>query len=673
MNKAIYYKIAVLLFFASFLYLSCNKIKVKENLQETKKDSITIWIQSSKSNLYNIAEQKKFLKKAYQELKTKPEDNSKANNLSSIAYRFYELKDTVLFNEINKETLSLAYKLKDSFVIADAHWSYGEFYIDNEIYDRAYLHYNSGYEYFNKIQREYEAARMLYSMAFIKGRYRDYSGSEVLIFEAIKKFKKLKNFKFLYMSYLHLGSLQHDIQEYDKALFYQNKALNYIKKIKGGEKYYAGVYNNIGYTYQRKRDYKKAIEYLNKALKIEIDIYNYARVIDHLSYSKLMLNDTLDVKKHLLRSLKIRDSINNKAGVVFVKIRLAKYYIHVKDTISAIKYSKEANVLAKELKNGVDYLASLKLLSELKPKKSKEYLDLYIKYNDSLIDSERKTLNKFTRIEFETDEHIADNKRLSQQKIWISVTGIGIVLILSLIYFLRIQKSKTEKLYLETEQQKANEQVYLLTLKQQSNLEEERTKERNRISQELHDGILGKLFGTRVGMGFLDIQADEEVKKQHQSFLDELQDIEKEIREVSHKLSDNFNSSDVNFTTIINQLLETKSKVGDFQFQLNIDQNISWKTTDEIIKVNVYRIIQEALQNTIKHANAKHVSLDFHANDQYLVVKLKDDGHGFNINKSKKGIGIKNIKSRIEKLNGTLEILSAKNKGTSIEIKIPIH
>ena len=184
--------------------------------------------------------------------------------------------------------------------------------------------------------------------------------------------------------------------------------------------------------------------------------------------------------------------------------------------------------------------------------------------------------------------------------------------------------------------------------------------------------ILGRLFGTRVGMGFLDINADEETQKQHESFLDELQEIEKEIREVSHKLNDNFEDLDVNFTTIINQLLESKSKIGDFKFHLEIDQNISWKSTDEIIKVNVYRIIQETLQNTIKHAKAENVTLDFSTNEQELNVHIKDDGVGFNLKKSKKGIGLKNIKSRIEKLNGTVDISSAPNKGTQIHIKIPI-
>jgi signal transduction histidine kinase len=181
------------------------------------------------------------------------------------------------------------------------------------------------------------------------------------------------------------------------------------------------------------------------------------------------------------------------------------------------------------------------------------------------------------------------------------------------------------------------------------------------------------MIGTRVGHGFLDLKGDEEDKQQHQSFLEELQDIEKEIRDVSHKLSDNFNSSEISFTTIIGQLIKDKSTVGSFQSKLNLDKEIRWDQINELIKVNVYRIIQESLQNIIKHADAKNIHLEFSTSDRQLTIQLTDDGKGFNVKKSKKGIGMKNMKSRIQKLNGTIDFISEKGKGTSIHIKIPTN
>jgi signal transduction histidine kinase len=660
-------KIALLIGFASFSI----QIDASQTLP-AQKDSIAVWLKASKSSQYSSTQQKGYLYKAYKALTEKPQNHTKAANLSAIAYRYYQLKDTLNFKKINEETLNLALQLKDSFVIADAHWSYAEDLINREVYDQAYFHYNTAYLYFNGIQKEYESARMLYSMSFIKGRYRDYTGSEVLTIEAIKKFKKLNNYSFLYQSYNRLGLLQNDIQEYDKALFYHQKALKYLKKLNDKKNFYAWSTANIGLTYLEKGDYNKSIDFFNKALKNNNEIHVYARIIDSKYYAKLMIGDTTNVTKNFNRSLKIKDSLNDKSGMLITKIHLSDYYKYIKDTTRAYQYAKEANILAHRIKNGRDYLRSLEQLAEVDPKNAKGYLKRYIQYNDSLIAIERKVQNNFTRIDFETDEYIEETKRLSQQKIWILVTGAALMLILSLLYFLRIQKSKTEKLVLETEQQKANEQVYLLTIQQQSILEEERIKERNRISEELHDGILGRLFGTRVGLGFMSVEGPEATQEQHQNFLLELQEIEKEIRDVSHKLHSSFEGSEINFTTIIEQLLKDKSSQGEFSYQLQIHENISWKKINEVAKVHIYRMVQEALQNIIKHAQAKNVTLDFFIENAYLALCIEDDGNGFSTKKKKQGIGLKNMHSRVRKLKGDIQVTSDVAQGTMILIKIPM-
>lgn len=672
MKKNNHYKIILFLIITLKLYSCDLDNNLQSNQSDSIQDSVKIWIKASRNSIYSIDQQKSFLSRAYNNLKPSKEDSIRASYSTLIAYRYYQLNDSISFKKINNEAQEIAKAINNSYLMGDSHWNYADFYFHGDNYPKAFYHYNQGYKYFNLSNAKHESARMLLYMGAVKGRFRDYSGSEVLIFEAIKKFENLGDTKYIFDAYTDLGLILLDIKEYDQALKYFNKALTYANDLKNEKLVYEFCYNNIGLTYIKKKDFKNAIKYFDLSLSKNKSIHNYARLISNRAFARLKLGDTTNVKLDMFESKKIRDSLNNKVGILASKIRISEYYEYIKDTITAIQYAKEANTLAKKIKNGGDYLTTLEQLADLEPLKANLYLHLYSNYSDSLHNAERKTINKFTRIEFETDEVLEDNKILNQQLIWIFSGSIALILILSLLYFIRVQRAKNEKLFLETEQQKANEQVYLLTLRKQAELEEEKVRERNRISQELHDGILGRLFGTRVGMGFLDINADEETQKQHESFLDELQEIEKEIREVSHKLNDNFEDLDVNFTTIINQLLESKSKIGDFKFHLNIDQNISWKSTDEIIKVNVYRIIQEALQNTIKHAKAENVTLDFSTNEQELNVHIKDDGVGFNLKKSKKGIGLKNIKSRIEKLNGTVDISSAPNKGTQIHIKIPI-
>ncbi|WP_299628099.1 sensor histidine kinase [uncultured Tenacibaculum sp.] len=636
--------------------------------QQKEVDSIKYFIRESKKN-GDLETKKKILDKAFnyfidKKLKT-------TIDLSSIAYEYHKLNDSSSFFKVNKKAISIAKKNNDYYTLGDSHWNYATHYLSTHEYNKAFFHFNKGYNSFKKGNYQFESAKMLFGMSFIKGRYRDYIGSEILIFDAIKIFKKLNSNKDLYDCYNQLGHIQRDIKEYDRAITYYKKSLFFFKKIKKKKKYYA-IFNNIGNTYREKKNYKEAIKNYNKELKNSLQRVQYAKVIDNRAYCKLVMKDTTGIKQDFFKALKIRDSIIDKPGVLMSKIRISDYYAYSNDTLKAIQYAKEANLLAKELKNGRDYLTTLKQLANLQPQNAKQYLDRHIEYNDSLITVERKAQNKFTRIEFETDEHIEEKERLGQQLIWIIGGSISIILISTLLYFLRVQKVRNEKLQLEADQQKANEEVYVLTLQQQAKLEEERVKERNRISAELHDGILGKLFGTRVNLGFLGMQMNTDTQEKQQAYLDELQLIEKEIREVSHKLSDNFNDANINFTSIITQLLEDKGTIGGFDTHFKNDKSITWKEISEVTKANVYRIIQEALQNIIKHAKAKNVTLAFSIENEKLEIQIADDGVGFDTKKSRKGIGIKNINSRIAKLQGNVSFISALNKGTTLQIKIPI-
>lgn len=635
-------------------------------------DSIKIWLNSINNEKLDTVIRRKILFKAYNYIQ---KNQKSQNHLSTISYEYYKLKDSISFLKINQKAVESANKTKDYYSLGDAHWNYATYYVKLGKYSKGYAHFNLAYEAFEKGNFEYEKAKMLFGMAHIKGRYRDYLGSEILIIKALKIYKSLKKHQDLYLSYNHLGLLQFDIKEYDKAIFYYKTALKHYSNLskKNRSRKYITIFNNIGNAYLKKKNYKKAIENFKKELDNLLKKEQYARVLDNISYCKLLARDTLGIKQSFHKALNIRDSLGNNEGILTSKIHISDYYKYTKDTTKAMQYAKEANLLAKELKNGGDYLTTLKQLANLDKQNSKKYLDRYIEFNDSLISAERRIQNKFTRIEFETDEYIEETERLSQQRIWIIVTSFAGLLVLSLLYFLRVQKVRNEKLKLEAEQQKANEEVYVLTLQQQAKLEEERVNERNRISAELHDGVLGKLFGTRVNLGFLAMQMKPETQEKHQAFLDELQEIEKEIRDVSHRLSDNFDSANINFTTILTQLLKDRSTIGNFSYQFDFDKTIPWSEISEVTKANVYRIIQEALQNIIKHAKAKNVILDVSFNKKELIISLKDDGIGFNTEKKKKGIGIKNITARVKKLGGNLEFISKENQGTTLVIITPFN
>jgi len=645
-------------------------------LSPSKNDSVATWIRASKNDSYALQERKQFLIKAYHIVKASQIDTVQTRKLTTIAYQNLKLGDTTLFKNRTNEALALATRINDSFAMGDAHWNYASYYTNRAIYDSAYQHFDTANKYFDKSGYVYESANMQYGMAFIKGRFKDYSGSEVLTFMAIKKFKQIEDFKSLYSCYDHLGALQNDIQEFDKALYYYNRSLEYLGEFDNNQPEYEASLNNIGNTYLKKEEYSRALQKFNTLLendRLKLDNKDsYARALDNQAYCKLLMKDTLHIAKQLNEALHIRDSLDDKSGILISKIHLVRYYTYAQDSVKAIAVAKEANRLAEEIRNSRDYLESLSILANLDPKNSAVYLKRHIDYSDSLQIIERKIQNKFTRIAFETDEYIQETERLEGQKVWISIISSVVMLVIALLFLIWRQKVRHSLLLFENEQQQVNEQIYLISLKQQEKLENEKIKERNRISEELHDGVLGKLFGTRMNLGFLAIEGDKKTLKQHQLYIDELQTIEKEIRDVSHELSDNFDNSQINFLIIINEVLETNSKLGDFKFELNPDESIDWIQVNQIIKINLYRILQEALQNIIKHAQAKNVIISFDTDESKIIMKIKDDGVGFDCKKKRKGIGMKNMTSRIKKLKGVFTVLSEPTKGTLLTIQIPI-
>src|SRR5690606_121836 len=243
----------------------------------------------------------------------------------------------------------------------------------------------------------------------------------------------------------------------------------------------------------------------------------------------------------------------------------------------------------------------------------------------------------------------------------ISIIAAISILSLGLLYFIRLQKGKHQKLLFDQKQQEANEEIYGLMLKQQTKLEEGRVQERHRIAEDLHDGILSNLLGTRMNLGFLDLKGDNETMADYHRFLNEIQKIEKEIRSLSHELKGEDVPAITNFESIVDEYLKTQSLVGNFKSNI-INKGISFDIINDFIKVNIFRILQEAVQNIIKHAQAKNVLINFYLNKEHLNLIIEDDGIGFHVDNDKKGIGLKNIASRVQKIKGSLRIDTIPNK-----------
>jgi signal transduction histidine kinase len=128
-----------------------------------------------------------------------------------------------------------------------------------------------------------------------------------------------------------------------------------------------------------------------------------------------------------------------------------------------------------------------------------------------------------------------------------------------------------------------------------------------------------------------------------------------------------------NFVSIVHNLLEEQKASHEANVIYTIDNDVEWDKVGNNIKINMYRILQEGLQNINKYANAKNITVEVKGDKENVYLKIQDDGVGFDVNRKSKGIGMQNMISRTNDCQGIIDINSKKDHGTKIVITLPIE
>ena len=354
-------------------------------------------------------------------------------------------------------------------------------------------------------------------------------------------------------------------------------------------------------------------------------------------------------------------------------MHLSEFYAVKKDTVKAIQLSKEALYLSRTSNKLRNTLEVLKQLAVVDHKNALEYSREYIQLNDKLLKAERRMGEKFSRIEYETNE-IKDQNSSLQEKNKTLVYVFSICTLLGLFFYVyKTQQAKNRELLFKQQQQIANEDIYNLMISQQNEIELTRIKEKKKVAQELHDGVLGRMFGIRISLDSLDKLDESEAISKRKKYLAELKNVEQDIREISHDLNREKSELINNFVSILNKLFEDQKNTYSSKLIAVFDPEIKWDLISNIVKINLYRIVQEGLQNCNKYAEADIIRVEFKNENDDLVLTIEDDGIGFNSYKTKNGIGLHNIEYRANECKGTVTIKSAKGEGTILTIKVPIE
>ena len=621
------------------------------------------------------SEKEKRLDEIFNHLMGQENDSINRNLIFKVADKYYDINNYDKYKKVTEKVFVMAISEKDSTHIAKSLYYLGDFYDQKSKLDSAFSFYSRSEKIYKKLKDSINIGKLTLHKAGILFDAGNFNESEIQAINALRIFPKANSTRLIYECYNVIGISLKELNNYNKSLDYLDLGLKQLDKLDSENypkekivKSRIACYNNIGIVYEKMKKYQEAINYYNKGLRI-INLKqnypkSYAALLNNIAYSQMKVGDSEDVEKLFFESLKIRDSLDAKIDIALSKINIGEFYLLKKDTAKGFAYLKEGYLTTKKLKSSSNTIESLKLLMEYDSKNKTYYTSQYLKIKDSVQQVERQTRNKFARIEYETDQVEHKNEILSK-----TITNIGIssgIIIILLGGFLVIYrlKSKNKELLFIKEQQEANEKIYQLMLQQQSETEQARNEERNRIAMELHDGIINSIFTTRFSL----MQLESEAVDKKQELVQELEKAETEIRRVSHDLKQNLLTEDKTLPEILANLMESQQNEFGTKFDLSVDKYIDWSLVTSEAKIHVYRIIQEALQNTSKYSKAKRCCVFLLKTGDKTTIRIWDNGIGFNPEKAKQGIGLKNIKERTKSINGLLKITSSSEKGTTIEI-----
>lgn len=664
------------------IFISCKKNEDKNiGIGFKSNDTLKLFLKAFDDKLTSDKNLYLFSKKVYQSLENNNSNDSLIrNSLLKIVKVSERLGKEELFDKSNRLLLKKSIIKNDSTNIACSYFYNANNLFRKGIIDSAFFYYLKSEKIFLIKPINQYLGNIYLKKSSIQLEINDLYGAEYSATQSLKYLKLCQDILGQYDAYTNLGIISNETENYEKAIDYHNKALEIANKYKDDIFYLKEIsLNNLGNTYQNSERYKEAIDKFRKALtNKKLSILKpslYATLIDNIAYCKFKLNDNKDLPDLFYESLKIRVDLNQSSKIVFSKIHLSEYFYLKRDTLNSYKYAKEALNFSRESNSTLDILASLKQISIVDAKNSSKHSNEYFKLSDSLQSAERNSKDRFARIQYETDEIIQENTQLSEQNRDILNYFMIAIVFGGFLFFARFQRLKARELALKQTQQQANEEIYRLIISHQNQLEEGRDLEKKRISKELHDGVLGRLFGLRLNLDGLNNFDDDETKQQRLDYLNELKIIEQDLREISHELSRENLVLINNFVAIINNLLEQQTKINNAKINTLISDKIDWEKVSNTIKINLYRILQESLQNINKHAEAKTINIIFNKDSKgNLIFSIEDDGKGYNTNgKKTKGIGVNNIVDRVHQCQGKIDIKSQIGKGTKIIITFPLE
>lgn len=428
----------------------------------------------------------------------------------------------------------------------------------------------------------------------------------------------------------------------------------------------ATVLNEWGVVYEMVGDYNKAIDHYSRSLNLKTELNDsigIAYSYNFLSNAYFLANNIKAAEQFGSKSFLLFKELKDKIGIAFQSSDFAMIFEKQKNFETAIKYLELSDSLAEELH-----------YPDLKANNYKRIADIYANQNDykraffyrlkygDLKDSIFSIASQKAIAELNVQYKTAEKDRnillqkndLSKQRLYLTVV-LALLIITSVLIIFVYRNKRTKERALKKE---AELQAELLKMEAENSLQQDRL----RISRDLHDNIGSYLTYLKFNI--------EEIGMNNEK-INSLNEITSETISELRRTVWLINKPEVSIEEWVVKLKDHYRKLDIILVKYHLlypSQNIS-----AVVATAVFRVVQEAVNNALKHSGADTIIISIKNDDKYLMIEIADNGKGFIINDVNAGNGLGNMKQRLDEINGNLEFASEVNSGTRIKLNISLN
>jgi len=497
-----------------------------------------------------------------------------------------------------------------------------------------------------------------------------------------------------------LGLVYYYMEVFDKSLNYHHKALE-IYESRKDTRGIARALSHLGSLHssrhfcETRNDQERLLDFNTAISYFEKSINQYSLVGDQGGIAKATQDIASVYNKmekpeialgYIQKSIDYYRKINDPEGISGALYTLGKTYYRLKDYDKSIQSYKESESigLAHNLTGGIQYLYEAMAMPYYVTQDFKNAYECYIKYmtiRDSVYNSEksRQIIELETRYQSQVKENeilrLTSEKRRKNNLLYLLV-GVIFLLGLSVNYYLRlIRKNKIiADQNIEIREEKIAElEKERLYLAARSVMEGEEA-ERSRLATDLHDGLGGLLSGIKINLSSMKENAviTHENVNAFNHALSLLDTSISELRRIAHNMMPE-TLNHYGLKTALEDFCTQVSPAGKPVLGLQFFGDEIRYTKE--LELTMYRIIQELVNNALKHSEATQINIQLFSEPKRLFAQVTDNGKGFDpdkVEKERKGKGIENIRDRVTAMNGRFEIWSKAGQGTEITVEMEI-